>query len=110
MPKTLIKRTAIVRGRIEGRRKKIVEGIFRRMGLTHTEALNLFYAQVEINQGLPFLVTARPHLTLENASLSEIEDRYKDKIPNTETQLALKEARHSKKLKAYRNIKQMMEG
>ena len=72
MPKTPISRTAIIRGRIEARRKDRVDRIFHKLGLTTTEALNLFYAQIEQRNGLPFDVVLRREPTTETlASLKE---------------------------------------
>ena len=36
--------------------EKNVENIFEQLGLTTTEAINLFYKQVELHRGLPFEV------------------------------------------------------
>ena len=72
MPKTPFSRTAIIRGRIDARRKLRVDRIFHRLGLTTTEALNLFYAQIEQRQGLPFEVALYREPTAETlASLRE---------------------------------------
>jgi DNA-damage-inducible protein J len=54
MPRTPITRTAIIRGRVDARRKDRVDRIFHQLGLTTTEAINLFYAQIEQRNGLPF--------------------------------------------------------
>lgn len=47
-------KTATVRARIEPDLKKRVESLFRRLGLSPSEAITLFYRQVEIRRGLPF--------------------------------------------------------
>ena len=49
-------KTATVRARIEPELKKNVENIFEQLGLSTTEAINLFYKQVELHRGLPFEV------------------------------------------------------
>jgi addiction module RelB/DinJ family antitoxin len=46
-------RTAMIRARTEPELKSDVEGIFRELGLSATEAINLFYRQVRRNKGLP---------------------------------------------------------
>ena len=43
-----------VRARIEPELKGKAENIFRKLGLTTTQAITLFYKQVEIRNGLPF--------------------------------------------------------
>jgi DNA-damage-inducible protein J len=47
-------KTTTVRARIEPQLKEKVETIFQELGLTTTEAINLFYRQVELQKGLPF--------------------------------------------------------
>ena len=72
MPKTPTSRTAIVRGRVDARRKDRVDRIFYKLGLTTTEALNLFYAQIEQRNGLPFDVILHREPNAETlASLKE---------------------------------------
>lgn len=45
-----------IRARVTPELKHNVEEVFRRLGLTTTEAITLFYKQVELQQGLPFAV------------------------------------------------------
>ncbi|MFH1564077.1 MAG: type II toxin-antitoxin system RelB/DinJ family antitoxin [Nitrospirota bacterium] len=45
---------AIVRARIEPNLKTEVERLFSKIGITTTEAINLFYRQVRLRNGLPF--------------------------------------------------------
>ncbi len=45
-----------VRARINPTLKKDVEGLFEKLGLSTTEAINLFYKQVKLRNGLPFNV------------------------------------------------------
>src|SRR3990172_9340101 len=47
-------RTAMIRARPEPDMKSDVEGIFQELGLSATEAINLFYRQVRLKKGLPF--------------------------------------------------------
>ena len=49
-------RSAFVRARIEPGLKQSVEGLLGRLGLSATEAINVFYRQIELRQGLPFEV------------------------------------------------------
>jgi DNA-damage-inducible protein J len=44
----------MIRARTEPELKSEVEGIFQELGLSATEAINLFYWQVRLKQGLPF--------------------------------------------------------
>ena len=47
-------KTAMVRARIRPKLKAQAEAIFRRLGLNATQAITLFYSQVEMRRGLPF--------------------------------------------------------
>ena len=49
-----------IRTRIDRELKKECEIVFRRLGLTSTEAIRLFLAQVRIRRGLPFRVELYP--------------------------------------------------
>ena len=57
-------KTATVRARIEPLLKQDVEKLFKEMGLTTTQAINLFYRQVKLRNGLPFSVVI-PNKTTE---------------------------------------------
>ncbi len=47
-------KTSMVRARIEPELKDKAERVFRKLGMTTTQAITLFYKQVEIRKGLPF--------------------------------------------------------
>ena len=47
-------KTATVRARIEPRLKKEAEQVLENLGLSATQAVNLFYRQVALRKGLPF--------------------------------------------------------
>jgi len=49
-------KTAMVRARLEPSLKDHTERIFHRLGLNATQAISLFYKQVELRNGLPFSV------------------------------------------------------
>lgn len=49
-------KTATVHARIESDLKSDAEDIFSQLGLTVTEAVTLFYRQVQLRNGLPFAV------------------------------------------------------
>lgn len=50
-------KTAMVRARVEPDLKQHAESIFQRLGLNATQAITMFYKQVELREGLPFEVT-----------------------------------------------------
>lgn len=47
-------KTATVRARIKPELKEQAERVLRDLGLNPTQAITLFYRQVELHQGLPF--------------------------------------------------------
>jgi antitoxin component of RelBE/YafQ-DinJ toxin-antitoxin module len=63
------------------------------------DAINIFLSQVCIQKAIPFTLTTRLHLNLDNASLEEIEARYADRTFNAETSAALNE-RPTRKFKS----------
>ena len=64
-----MRKTSTVRARIQPELKAQVEAIFHRLGLNATQAITLFYKQVELREGLPFEVaipTATTRRTFES--------------------------------------------
>ena len=51
-----MRKSAVVRARIEPELKEDAEKILREIGLNATQAITLFYKQVELHHGLPFEV------------------------------------------------------
>ncbi len=49
-------KSAMVRARLEPTLKDHAESIFYRLGLNATQAITMFYKQVELRDGLPFNV------------------------------------------------------
>lgn len=58
-------KTAMIRARTEPDLKEEVERILNKLGMTSTEAINLFYKQVKLRKGLPFDVKIPNKTTLE---------------------------------------------
>jgi len=56
-------KSATVRARIEPNLKNKAEKVFRELGLSTTQAINLFYKQVELRNGLPFEVVIPNEIT-----------------------------------------------
>ena len=56
-------KTAVVHARIEPQTKRTAEGVLRRLGLTPTEAIRIFYKQISLRGGLPFPVAIPNELT-----------------------------------------------
>jgi DNA-damage-inducible protein J len=56
-------KTATVRARIQPKLKEHAETIFHRLGMNATQAITLFYKQVELRDGLPFEVAIPSAIT-----------------------------------------------
>ncbi len=78
-------RTAMIRARTDSRLKEQVEKIFEKLGLSTTSAINLFYKQVALNEGLPFEV----------------------RIPNATTRKAMKDAKAGHSVKRFKDADEM---
>ena len=76
----------MIRARTEPKLKNKVERIFEVLGLSVSEAINLFYHRVELENGLPFDL----------------------KIPNAKTSRAMDEVEKKKNLRGYGNVENML--
>ena len=79
-------KTAMIRARTEPKLKSKVERIFEALGLSASEAINLFYHRVELENGLPFDL----------------------KIPNTTTLRAMADVEKKKNLHSHSNVDDML--
>ena len=57
-------KTSTVRARIKPDLKDKAEQVFHKLGLTSTQAITLFYKQVELRNGLPFDIVIPNKTTL----------------------------------------------
>jgi len=58
-------KTAAISARIDPKLKHSAEQVFRELGLTTTQAVTLFYKQVELQHGLPFGMRLPNAVTME---------------------------------------------
>ncbi len=58
-------RTATINVRTERELKKEVEGVLQNLGMSTTEAINIFFRQVKLRRGLPFPVEIPNDATLK---------------------------------------------
>ena len=79
-------KTEMIRARVEPNLKHEAEEIFAALGLSVTEAIQLFYRQVSLHHGLPFEV----------------------RIPNAETLDAIRQASNKDGLRKYGSAKDLM--
>jgi len=83
MAKTTTKiKSAMVRARIEPELKITAEKYFEILGLSTTQAITLFFKQVELRRGLPFEISIPNAETL--AAMKEIEDGGGKRFENSE--------------------------
>ena len=70
-------KSAMVRARIEPELKENAEKVFQKLGISVTQAITIFYKQVEMRNGLPFEVVIP---TNEIARTFEMTDAGKDSV------------------------------
>ena len=63
-------KTTTVQSRIDPELKQNAEAILKQLGLTSSQAINAFYAQIVLVKGLPFDVKLPSHETM--AALNEL--------------------------------------
>lgn len=56
-------KTAIIHARVEPQTKKKAEEVLKKLGMSPTEAIRLFYTQVCLRRGLPFPISIPNELT-----------------------------------------------
>ena len=78
-----MKKSAMIRARMEPRVKAEAEAVLDTIGLSPAEAIRLFYRQVTLHRGLPFPV----------------------RIPNVRTRKAMQDARTGRNLTEWPNLK-----
>lgn len=80
-------KTAVISARMDPKLKTRTEAVFKEMGLTATQAITLFYRQVDLERGLPFAV----------------------RVPNAETAGALEQARSRSNLDSFNTLEDLFE-
>lgn len=72
-------KTAFVRARMEPSVKKKAEAVLSQIGISPSEAINVFYRRIATDKGIPFSLN----------------------VPNAETRKAIEEARSGKNLMSF---------
>jgi len=80
-------KTSVVHARIEPQTKQKAEGVLRKLGLTPTEAIRIFYKQISLRGGLPFPI----------------------EIPNELTASTLEKSRRGKDIQEFESVEAMFE-
>ena len=83
----LMPKSSSISARIDPDIKQSAERIFHQLGLTASQAITLFYKQVELRKGIPFPV----------------------ELPNEATQLALEESLNKDQLPEFETTKELYE-
>jgi len=80
-------KSAFIRARVEPKTKRGAEAVLARLGISTSEAINLFLSQINLRKGIPFSID----------------------IPNKITIDALKEVQKKKSLKTYPDAATMLD-
>ena len=59
-------KTSVVHARVEPRTKKKAEGVLKKLGMSPTEAIRLFYRQICLRSGIPFSILILPTDSVED--------------------------------------------
>jgi len=78
-------KNAVISARIEDKLKQSAESILKKLGISPSEAITIFYKQVELKNGLPFEV----------------------KLPNKVTLKTFKDSDEGKSVKSFKNAKDL---
>jgi len=84
--KKIMPKTAMIRARVNPGLKKDVEAIFRKLGMTSSDAINIYYSQIKLYRGIPFDI----------------------KIPNKETRLTFENTDKRKKIKGFSSAAELL--
>jgi DNA-damage-inducible protein J len=79
-------KTEMICARIEPETKHVAEEIFHTLGISVSEAINIFYKQVALHDGMPFDV----------------------RIPNAQTFEALRQAREGENLTTWNSVDELI--
>ena len=82
-----MEKSATVHARIEPKTKKKAEGVLKKLGMSPTEAIRLFYNQICLRGGIPFPVL----------------------IPNETTKETLKKSRQEKDVQSFGSTEEMFD-
>jgi DNA-damage-inducible protein J len=88
MEESRMSKTDRIEARIDPELKQAAEAVFAKLGVSPSDAIRMFYKQVELHQGFPFEV----------------------RMPNAETLAAMEEVEtHPECLKRYTSVEEMFE-
>lgn len=79
-------KNAMIRARTESKLKREAESIFKKLGISPTEAINIFYNQVRLRKGIPFEI----------------------KIPNKVTKDTFDKSNKRKSIKTFKSVEDLL--
>ena len=79
-------KNAMIRARTESKLKREAETIFKKLGISPSEAINIFYNQVRLRKGIPFEV----------------------KIPNKITKETFEKSNRRKDIKTFKTVEDLL--
>lgn len=68
----MTKRTAMIRARTEPSLKRKAEAILHKLGISASDAINMYYSQIVLRKGIPFMVDLEENDTKD--MYTEIQD------------------------------------
>ena len=80
-------KTAVIHARVEPQTKRKAEGVLKKLGITPTEAIRIFYRQISLRGGIPFSI----------------------EIPNERTAATLNASRQGKDIEEFDSLDKMFE-
>ena len=80
-------KSATIHARIEPKTKEKAETILKKLGISSTEAIRLFYNQICLNNGIPFPIL----------------------IPNNTTKKAIKKSSHGEEIQPFDSLEKMFD-
>lgn len=66
--------TITIHARLDKDLKENVDSILNELGMTPTDAIKLFYKQIELNKGLPFEIKVPDKVLAEKKLLNELKE------------------------------------
>ena len=67
-------KSSVVHARVDTELKENVENILAAVGLTPTDAINLMFKQIELNNGLPFEIKVPDKVLAERRLMAELKE------------------------------------
>jgi len=64
-------KSAMIRARVEPKLKSDVEKLFKKLGISSSQAIGMFYSQVKLRKGLPFDVRIPNETTVKTFEQSD---------------------------------------